>query len=706
MAAAGRSAFLDKAGLLIIGGGASLFYFYFEVLLQGSNLTIFITIGLILLISGCTQVLVNNINNSKRALQEMNETLEQKVKDRTEELRNSEAKYRTIFENTGAATIIIEKDMRISLANSRFLAMSGFSRREVQNRKSWLDFINEKDHRKLFGEEPPSAATLSIANGNYVGCQFLDKLDNRKDVLITFASIPETDSSVASFTDISELKEAERQIYFQAFHDTLTHLPNRALFVEHLTMAIKRTKRRPDYHFAVIYLDIDRFKLVNDSLGHSAGDDLLVAFAERIRESLREIDILARLGGDEFVILLEDIEAGDYAVAIAERLQIALRRPFRIHGKEVFAPASFGVVLNTQDYELPEAIIRDADTAMYHAKESGRSQVKVFDRKLHEKALHLLQQETDLRKAINMSQFENHYQPIVRLDTAAIVGFEALIRWPHPQRGMIYPGAFISTAEETGLIIPITRHTLEQACKDLQRWQQILGGETALTVSVNISSRHFLLPSLLSDLKDALEASALPPHLLKLEITETALMVDSEETVRLAQRLREFGIRLVIDDFGTGYSSLSYLQRLPIDTLKIDRGFISKILEKPEGNRNIVEAIVSLAHKLGMIVVAEGIETPEQHAILRDMACELGQGYLFSPPVPKSQADQLVAELARNCRENEASPCPLTTGPANQRASRYDVLPGWSVGDRCRQNQPAPSPSLTTGVRGFSKSIP
>jgi predicted signal transduction protein with EAL and GGDEF domain len=241
----------------------------------------------------------------------MNETLEQKVRDRTEDLRNSELKYRTIFENTGAATIIIEKDMCISLANSKFVAMSGFSRREIQNRKSWLDFIDEKGHRKLFGDEAPSAGALSLAAGNHLGCQFIDKLDNPKDVLITFASIPETDSSVASFTDISELKEAERQIYFQAFHDTLTRLPNRALFVEHLSMAIKRTKRRLDYHFAVIYLDIDRFKLVNDSLGHSAGDDLLVSFAARIRESLRDIDILARLGGDEFVILLEDIEAVD-----------------------------------------------------------------------------------------------------------------------------------------------------------------------------------------------------------------------------------------------------------------------------------------------------------------------------------------------------------------------------------------------------------
>jgi diguanylate cyclase (GGDEF)-like protein/PAS domain S-box-containing protein len=660
-----RTTLLDKIGLLVIGIGASLFYFYFERTLHGSNLTIIITIAIILLISFCTQLLVNNINTSKRALQEMNQTLEQRVKERTEELRSSELKYRTIFENTGAATIIIEKDMRISLANSQFVSMSGYRRREILNRKSWLDFIDEKSQRKIVESDGSSPAHLTVPGGRHFGCQFIDKHDNSKDILVTFAPIPETDSSVASLTDITELKDAERQIYFQAFHDTLTHLPNRALFIEHLTMAIKRSKRRPDYRFAVIYLDIDRFKLVNDSLGHGAGDDLLVAFAARISESLRDTDILARLGGDEFVILLEDIDQVEFASDIAERLQKALRKAFHIQGKEVFAPASFGVVLNTQDYEQPEAIIRDADAAMYHAKESGRAQVKVFDRKLHEKAQHLLQQETDLRKAVNKNQFQNHYQPIVRLDTASLVGFEALIRWSHPETGMVYPGAFIPTAEETGLIIPITRLTVEQACRDLKEWQALLDSRLELTVSVNISSRHFLQPSLLDDLKEILANCGLPPQHLKLEITETALMEDSEETVRLAQRLKDFGIRLVIDDFGTGYSSLSYLQRLPIDILKVDRSFISKIHEKPDSNRNIVEAIITLAHKLNMTVVAEGIETPEQYAILLDMKCDFGQGYLFSRPIPSPEVGRLIVQEKTFSDEHTSFRYPLTNCLSN-----------------------------------------
>ena len=656
---------LDKTGILIIGTGACLLYYYFETTLRGGNLNILITIGIILVISFFTQYLVNDINSSKGALQQANETLEHRVRERTQELHNSELKYRTIFENTGAATIIIEKDKKISLANSRFLDMSGCSRSEVMNRKTWLDFIDEKSYRKLFGDEKSPAAEMPAAHGKHVECQFVDKHENRKDILISFAQIPETEASVASLTDITELKNAERLIYFQAFHDALTRLPNRALFLEHLSMAIKRAKRRPDYHFAVIYLDIDRFKLVNDSLGHGAGDDLLVAFAGRIRESLRDIDILARLGGDEFVILLEDVCDPDYTNAIVERLQQALRKPFALHGKEVFAPASFGVVLNTQDYEQPEMIIRDADAAMYHAKESGRGQVKVFDKKLHEKTIHLLQQETDLRKAVHKNQFQNHYQPIVRLDNASVVGFEALIRWNHPEIGMIYPGAFIPTAEENGLIIPITRLTVERSCRDLQDWQKILGNTLELTVSVNISSRHFLQPSLLDDLKEVLDETGLPPHLLKLEITETALMDKADESIRMAHRLREFGIRLMIDDFGTGYSSLSYLQRLPIDTLKIDRSFISKIQDNPESNRNIVEAIVALAHKLDMHVVAEGIETPEQHDILLDMKCEFGQGFLFSRPMPKPDVDALVRRMVSFSPSERGRPYPLTTGLSN-----------------------------------------
>ncbi|MGD8258228.1 MAG: bifunctional diguanylate cyclase/phosphodiesterase [Desulfobacterales bacterium] len=646
---------VNEIGLVIIGSGVSILYYYFEKSVTASqDLSIFFTIAMILMISFFTQLLINNINRSRSALREANENLEQKVRERTKELRESESKYRTIFENTGAATIIIEQDKTISLANSVFINMSGYDKNEIEYRKSFLDFIDETSHRKIFND------AQFFSNEKNFELKFVDKFSQQKDILITIAPIPSTEKSVASLTDISDLKEAERQIYHQAFHDTLTNLPNRALFMEHLNMAIKRAKRRQNYHFAVVYLDIDRFKLVNDSLGHNVGDNLLIAFANRIQESLREIDTLARLGGDEFVILLEDIEDGDYASRVAERLQQELKQPFIVKGKEVFAPASFGVVLNTKDYNLPQDIIRDADAAMYHAKENGRAQFKIFDKKLHQKAQHLLQRETDLRKAIHKMEFETHYQPIVSLRTASPVGFEALIRWKHPQLGLIYPGSFISIAEETGLIIPITRLVVEEACTELKAWQEQIGELRTLTMNVNISSKHFMQPSLLTDIKDILEKTKIPPDRLKLEITETALMDDAEETVRLVHRLKEYGLHIIIDDFGTGYSSLSYLQRLPIDTLKVDRGFVSRIQDQPDGNRNITEAIISLAHRLDMVVVAEGVETPAQYAALLEMNCQYGQGHLFSKPLPKAKVNDLIQKMLRFSENNPGQCYPMT----------------------------------------------
>lgn len=646
---------LDKIGLVIVGTGASLFYYYLEEsMAKDQSLGSFITIAIILLISMFTQLLINNINRSREALQESNETLEQKVIERTKELHDSEVLYRTIFENTGAATIIIQEDMTISLANSVLVNMSGFGKGEIELKKTIVDFLDEKSSRAILNDEG------LLNNQENLECKFINKEREEKDILLSITTIPGTEDHVASLTNISALKEAERQISHQAFHDTLTNLPNRALFMEHLNMAIKRGKRRPDYHFAVLFMDIDRFKLVNDSLGHYVGDNLLKAFAGRIQDSLRDIDTLARLGGDEFVILVEDIENEDYASKVAERLQQALKRPFMVNNKEVFAPASFGVVPNTKDYDLPEDIMRDADAAMYHAKEQGRAQFKVFDKKLHEKAQHLLQRETDLRKAIHRKEFVNHYQPIVSLKTRSVVGFESLIRWNHPQLGLIYPDAFISIAEETGLIIPITRLLLQEACSDLKSWQDQIQDLQKLTMNINISSKHFLLPSLLDDIKDVLKSTGLPPDHLKLEITETALMEDVEETVRHVNRLRDYGLQIVIDDFGTGYSSLSYLQRLPIDTLKVDRSFVSRINNTPDGNRNIVEAIISLAHRLDMIVVAEGVENLEQHSILLNMECQFGQGYLFSKPIPKDQVNELIHEMLEFSRKNPGQSYPLT----------------------------------------------
>ncbi|RLJ02482.1 MAG: hypothetical protein DRP08_04520, partial [Candidatus Aenigmatarchaeota archaeon] len=399
---------MDDFALIIIGIGASLIYYIFEIAVSpGQNIKISVTVGIILLISIFTQFLLNSIKKAQKSLKEVNTTLEKKVRERTSELQKSEAKYRTIFENAGAAIVIVEKDMKISLANSVFINLSGYEQDEIQNRMPLTKFIGVKGRRKLFaGKSYSNEKTDSGLVIKNFECKFIDKKNTNKDILTTFAKIPGTAKSVVSIADISELKEAERQIYHQAFHDNLTNLPNRALFIEYLIMAIKRGKRRKNYYFAIIYLDIDRFKLINDSLGHNIGDKLLVEFAKRIQDSLRDIDTLARFGGDEFVILLEDIEDESYAIHVAERLQKSLKTPFEIRGNDVYAPASFGIVLNTKVYDDPEIIIRNADAAMYHAKEKGRSQFKIFDKTLHEKALNLLQIETDMRKAIENKEFD------------------------------------------------------------------------------------------------------------------------------------------------------------------------------------------------------------------------------------------------------------------------------------------------------------
>jgi diguanylate cyclase (GGDEF)-like protein/PAS domain S-box-containing protein len=644
---------LDEFSIVIIGIGASVLYYIFEKVLNSSrSFTIFLTIAVILAISGFTQYLINRINRSKQELRIANDTLELKVKERTAELLISEAKYRTIFENTGTATIITQKDMTISLANSEFIKISGYEKHDIEGRKSWLDFIDDKSHRKLLSDGLLSYQGAShVPDANILESKFIDSRGQKKDVLISFSDIHETDNHVVSLADITQLKEAEKQIYFQAFHDVLTGLPNRALFMEYLNMAQKRGKRREDYLWAIIYMDIDRFKLVNDSLGHSVGDKLLIAFAEKIQTHLRDIDTLARLGGDEFVILLEDMEDIGYATRVTEKLQKSLQEPFLINGSEVFAPASFGIVINTKDYDLLENIIRDADAAMYHAKERGKAQFKIFDQTIHEKARHLLKIETDLRKAVDRGEFVLNYQPIVELDEKSIIGFEALIRWNHPHQGLIYPDIFIPVAEETGLIIPIGKWVLEEACRDLKRWNEHMNKIPPLFISVNISSIQLLKPDLETDIKKTLSKTGLLPQQLKLEITETALMKDTKQSINVISQLREFGVEIVIDDFGTGYSSMSYLQQLPIDTLKVDQSFVKKINEASEDNKKIVETIIDLARRLELNVVAEGVETKDQQSILTDLKCQLAQGYLFSKPLEKNKIDAIVDHMANSANK-------------------------------------------------------
>ena len=440
---------------------------------------------------------------------------------------------------------------------------------------------------------------------------------------------------------ISERMLLQEQLLKMALYDALTGLPNRFLFMERLEEALKRAKQHPDYRFAVLFLDCDRFKVVNDSLGHFVGDELLVALARRLEASLNQTDTLARLSGDEFAILLTEIENINSVTLIADEILKALSFPFQLKRQEVFINASIGITLSNLDYEQSEYLLRDADTAMYRAKTLGKGQYQIFDSEMHNAAIEVLQLENDLRRAVNQQEFIVHYQPIIALPTGKIVGFEALVRWKHPQQGLISPTLFIPIAEETGLINPIGNWVLREACYQLQQWYHQKLTDYPLTMSVNLSVRQFAQPDLIEQIDTILAETQLNPQSLKLEITESVIMKNSQPVKVILQQLQERQIQLCIDDFGTGYSSLSYLHNFPIDNIKIDRSFISS-LDGNSDNLGLVSAIMNIAQALKMSVTAEGIETAQQLEQLRVLNCDFGQGYLFSKPLDGKNATNLI----------------------------------------------------------------
>jgi diguanylate cyclase (GGDEF)-like protein/PAS domain S-box-containing protein len=456
-----------------------------------------------------------------------------------------------------------------------------------------------------------------------------------------------------SQTDITKRKRAEEQLLHDALHDGLTGLSNRVLFLDRLGQAIERSKRQPGYQFAVLFLDLDRFKVVNDSLGHVVGDQLLVAIARRLEPCIKFGDTFARLGEDEFTILIEDIKDVSDATRLADRIHLELQSPFNLNGQDVFTTASIGIALNDAKYDRPEDVLRNADTAMYRAKALGRARHELFDTAMHDRAVALLQLETDLRRAIAVNdlgrscqEFHMRYQPIVNLRTGKVSGFESLIRWKHPTRGWVSPGSFIPVAEETGLIVPLGQWILKEACHQLKQWQHHFPDHLPLSVSVNLSTRQFAQPDLFEQVSQILCQTDLAKGdlklNLKLEITESAIMENPEAATELLKKLKTLGVQLMIDDFGTGYSSLSYLQRFPFDVVKIDQSFVSR-LGTDGDSEEIVRAIVTLAHNLGMEVVAEGVETAEHRDQLQALNAEYGQGYFFAKPLA---ADQVASFLS------------------------------------------------------------
>lgn len=445
--------------------------------------------------------------------------------------------------------------------------------------------------------------------------------------------------------EVIERRQAQERLAHMAWHDHLTDLPNRAWFMKVLQQSIKRAQQEENYAFAVLFLDCDRFKVINDSLGHLIGDQLLIQVAKRLANAVPENVTLARFGGDEFTLLLDDIPGLEAATDLGQQLLDELTQSFQLGQQEIFITASVGIAMGSCAYDLPEALLRDADIAMYRAKMLGKACYQVFDTAMHQHAQNQLHLETDLRRAIERQEFLVNYQPIISLETLAITGFEALVRWNHPQRGMVSPGQFIPIAEETSLIVPIGLWVLKDSCQQLATWQQMLGSEAApaLKMSVNLSVKQFAQPDLIDQIDQFLEQMKLQGHFLTLEITESALMDNPDAASQVLTALRDRNIQLAIDDFGTGYSSLSYLHRFPVDILKVDRSFINRIEDQDNGLR-IVEATLAMAHSLGMQVVAEGVETEAQAMQLQQMGCEYAQGYLFSRPLAAEPAAELLTQ--------------------------------------------------------------
>jgi diguanylate cyclase (GGDEF)-like protein len=457
------------------------------------------------------------------------------------------------------------------------------------------------------------------------------------------------------------LQESKEHFRHAAFHDSLTDLPNRSLFSDYLKLAIERSKRQSDYLFAVLFLDLDRFKYINDSLGHSYGDQLIIEITKRLQQCLRQVDTVSRFGGDEFAILLDGIKDPSDAIRVAEKIQHELTRPFELGGHEAFTSASIGIALSTAGYDQPDYILRDADTAMYRAKDAGKACYELFDLEMHSRAVIRMRLENDLRRALERNEFCVYYQPIMSVQTERLSGFEALVRWQHPERGLVSPQQFIPIAEETGLIVPLGSWILEEACRQMQEWHLQHPANRTLTMNVNLSSKQLIQSGLVQEVKAILQKTGLPARSLKLEITESVVMENAELATNMLKQLSDLNVHLCIDDFGTGYSSLSYLHRFPVDTLKIDRSFVNRIEEKDE-NVEIVRTIATLARNLGMEVVAEGVESQDQLACLKALNCEYAQGYLFSRPLTAAAAshfiesdyDQRQEDLVQDAHYNDA----------------------------------------------------
>ncbi|MDR3707154.1 MAG: EAL domain-containing protein [Capsulimonadaceae bacterium] len=551
-----------------------------------------------------------------------------------EAILRSEERFRSILRNSSDVVLIANRDNTVEYASPACRAQWGYDEDDIRM-TSCLQFVHPDDtqHAKSIaqhalatpGENISSELRLQCATGDY---------RHHEVVVNNLCGDYGVRGVVWTFRNITERKAFEQKLSHQAFHDALTGLPNRSLFLDRLERALMLG--RP---VAVMFLDLDNFKLINDSLGHEAGDRLLMSVSERLRTCARRSDTVARLGGDEFTILVEHLANDDDPYEIAQRIADALREPTTIDGREVITTASVGIAVCNDGAIDPEGMLRDADTAMYHAKATGKARCAMFDASMSTRVTERLDLETDLRRALDHGEFEVYYQPIIRMQTGQIYEVEALIRWRHPERGLIPPIKFISIAEETGLIVPIGRWVLQEACRKARQWQRM--HSRYLSINVNMSARQLQDDNLVSDVQAALAESGLPASSLKLEITESLMMTDRGADVQKLYSLKKLGIRLAIDDFGTGYSSMSYLSTLPIDTLKIDRAFVSRLSGHSDDDA-IIKAIIGLAKMLDLEVISEGVETVTQHNLLTGLGCDRAQGYYYSRPLPADAMEEML----------------------------------------------------------------
>jgi len=562
-------------------------------------------------------------------------------------LRESEQRFRSAFDHA-AGMGLVAPDGRWIQVNKSLCDMLGFTEAELL--LGTFQRITHPDDLSLILEQLNKLREGTISSVQ-LEQRYFHKTGQVRWVLLSVAPIKDTQKHSANLLfqmqDLTVRKQAEKKLVHDAFHDALTGLPNRMFFLDHLKQSVQRVKRRQQPPFAVLFLDFDRFKTINDRLGHMVGDQLLIAIANRLRASVRPGDTVASLGGDEFTILLDSLTSPDDAIDTARRLLSNLSEEFKLPGREVFITASIGVALSTAGYEHAEEVLRDADTAMYRAKSLGRGRYEIFDKAMDANATDLLQIETDLWRALERDELTLDYQPIVSLQTGRIAGFEALLRWIHPSRGIVSPLEFISVAEETGLIIPMGQWVLNQACRQTREWQKRYPQKPPLTISVNLSPKQFMQRDLIDQISLALDGGGLSPASLKVEITEGMVMQNVESTMQMLGQLQALGIAISLDDFGTGYSSLSYLHRFPISTLKIDQSFVSSMSNNQE-SLEIVRTILGLARNLKMEVIAEGVETLEQAVELRAMNCEYGQGYYFSKALNANSAVRFLSSDSSN----------------------------------------------------------